>query len=566
MREFQFLKILLLLVFMVNFANYLSSDGTTPHLPDNPEVNVFDVSDYGASGDGNTLDTQAIQKTINECYKAGGGIVYFPPGNYLSGTLEIKSHITLYLEAGAILWGSKNKKDYMMTNEFRFPDEECTDGFLLIGKNIQDFTLDGKGTIDGQGSAFWSKKTQPPYGYRRVPKKYRPHAMVYLKNSTDVTIKDISLRNSPTYTVWLLGCERIQVKGITIKNPYYSPNTDGLDIDCCRNVHISDCHIDAGDDCIALKSNNVALNEKRPCENIVVTNCTLSSDACGVRIGYEADAPIRNCTFSNLVMFDTDIGIDIVVVKDEPYLIKKGTPVERIIFSDVVMNNVKRPIFLWLGNVSSGDIKGKIENVLIQNVVATATNSCYIGGTPQKPLCGITLRNLRITLQGYMDCAEVEESKVWGRQRTPWGIFCRWVEDLKLQDIRIKWHSGPGKWTGHNIQIRQGSGNPQKAASGKWKSAIRCEDITDLEISGFFGRGFNTQFPAILLSDVNRAFIHNCTAAKGTRIFLGLEGKGTKKILLQNNNLGEATKKIKLGNKVNTNILTELDKDKDEEK
>ena len=147
----------------------------------------------------------------------------------------------------------------------------------------------------------------------------------------------------PCYTIWAIGCDNVVIDGITIRNPHDGPNTDGIDIDCCSDVRISNCSIDGGDDAIAIKSDAYQLGEDKPCENVVVTNCVLCSvPACGVRIGYEGDAVIRNCTFSNLTIFDTDIGLDMVSILPARPNILKGTRCENILFDNIVMRNVNQ--------------------------------------------------------------------------------------------------------------------------------------------------------------------------------------------------------------------------------
>jgi polygalacturonase len=403
------------------------------------EKQIFSVTQYGATGRGKTNDTVSIQQAINEASQAGGGTVFFPPGNYLTGTLFLKSQVTLYLEAGATLWGSKKKEDYQRTAT-KGPD--LGDGYLLYGKDLENVTIEGRGTIDGQGQAFWTRQMLSPVVLK--PKEYRPRALMYVVGSRNILIRDVTLRNSPCYTVWLLGCDGVNIRGLTLINPRKGPNTDGLDIDCCRNVRISDCHIECGDDCIALKSDARRLGYQQACENITVTNCTLSSTACGIRVGYEGDAPIRNCVFNNLVMVNTDIGIDIVsVLPANASNIKVGAEIERIIFSDIVMEDVNQAIFVWLGNQSprKSAFKGKIENILIDNVFARAKNACYIGGYPERSIRGVELNNIKLMMQGKMDAREISTPGVWGGEKLPCGLYCRYIDDLKINNFRVEWPS-----------------------------------------------------------------------------------------------------------------------------
>ncbi len=423
------------------------------------EKQIFNVMQYGAAGRKKTKDTLSIQKAIDEANRTGGGTVYFPPGNYLSGTLFLKSNVTLYFEAGATLWGSPKKEDYHGVST-KGPD--LGDGYLLYGRNLENVTIEGRGAIDGQGRTFWTNQMLSPVVFK--PKDYRPRALMYVVDSRNILVKDVIIRNSPCYTVWLLGCEQINIRGITLVNPRKGPNTDGLDIDCCRNVRISDCHIDCGDDCIAIKSDAVRLGYKHPCENITVTNCTLSSTACGVRIGYEGDAPIKNCVFNNLTMVNTDIGIDIVsILPAKAPNIRKGVELEGIIFSNIVMEEVNRAIYLWLGNEGRGKFTGRMENILISNVIAKAKNSSYIGGIAENPLHGVELNNIKLMMQEKIEPAPITPPGVWGGEKTPCGLYCRYVNDLKLNNLRVEWPKG-------------NRNHPE---------SLRCEHVEDLAVTGF---------------------------------------------------------------------------------
>jgi polygalacturonase len=417
---------------------------------------------YGAVGRKKTNDTVSIQKAIDEANNAGGGTVYFPPGNYLSGTLFLKSNVTLYLEAGATLWGSPNKEDY---HKVPVKGLDLGAGYLLYGKNIENVTIEGRGVIDGQGRTFWTDEMLSPIVWK--PKEYRPRSMVYVVAGRNILIRDVTLRNSPCYTVWLLGCEQINIRGITLINPRKGPNTDGLDIDCSSNVRISDCHIDCGDDCIAIKSDAVRLGYQHPCENITVTNCTLSSTACGLRVGYEGDAPMKNCVFNNLTMVNTDIGIDIVsILPEKAANINKGVEIENIIFSNIVMENVNRAIYLWLGSAGRGKFTGRIENILISNVLAKGKYASYIRGMEGYTIRGVELDHVKLIMQEKLKPGPITPTSVWGFEKTPCGLYCRHVNDLKLNHVRVEWPKGHRN-------------HPE---------SLRCEHVENLQITGFEGK------------------------------------------------------------------------------
>jgi polygalacturonase len=470
---------------------------------------MYDVRQFGAKGDGASLDTRAIQAAIERCHEKGGGRVYLPPGTYLIGTLFLRSNVRLYLESGAVLLGSRNIADYSSGRMASGAEGlSGASGYLIYGENLRGVGIEGFGTIDGQGRAFWTTERASRYVVK--PAALRPRALLHLVKCSGVSVRDVRLANSPCFTVWLLGCDKVNIDGIVIDNPKDGPNTDGLDIDCCRDVRISNCAIDAGDDCIALKSDSARLGERMACENVVVTNCKLSSSACAIRIGYEGDATIRNCCFSNLTIHDTDIGFDIVSIIPEscpPGLtITEGVRVERIVLANVVMDRVNRPIYIWIGNETDREFKGGIRDVLIDNLIATATNACYLGGTRDCKVEDIEIRNMRIAMVGQREQARYEAGHaVWGGMETPYGLLCRDARRLRLNGLHLDWRS----------------------ATDTWRNQICCSNVDGLEISGFHSIGFErvSASPAICVQDVRDGFIHGCQAARGTDTFVAVGGR-----------------------------------------
>jgi hypothetical protein len=484
-------------------------------------VHRYDVLEFGAAGDGQTLDTRAIQSAIDVCHEAGGGTVWFSPGKYISGTIHIRSNVSLYLSADAVIQGSHNADDYdidALANRADMPPS-FSGGYLVYADNVENASILGMGCIDGQGRAFWTD--YKPDGTTCAPKDKRPRAMIYMKNCRNLLFRDISLRCSPCFTLWLLGCDNVNIDGISIINPQDGPNTDGLDIDCCRNVRISNCQIETGDDCIALKSDANRLGEARPCENIVVTNCTLSSPTCAVRVGYEGDAPIRNCAFTNLSVYNTRTGIDILsVIPDKPWcMIRTGALIEGIVFENIVMNDVDRPIFIWLGKETEDPLLGRVRNIRISNVIAYAKNSSYIGGCAEADIEGVELAGIKLVMRGRIDNPDFSLPDVWGANQHPYGLFCRYVHGLKVSDLHIDWRS----------------------ATGNWQNQILAENVKDMEIAGFSSEQYDStsNLPAVHLHDVKGAFIRACRAER-MNTFLHVDGSSSRDIALIGNDLSHA--------------------------
>ncbi len=310
---------------------------------------VHSPADHGAVLDGVTNDGDALQGAIDAAHAAGGGVVVIPAGRrLLTGSFEMKSHVTLHLEPGGRLLASTEPSDYR-------------DAVLIEAFDAEEIAFTGTGTIDGRGVLFMAEEF--PHIFR--PKPWRPKIMV-LEGCRRVRLSDLTIRDSPNWTVHFAGCDDVVVSGITILNNPKIPNCDGIDPDHSRNVRISDCHIEAGDDCIVIK-NRPEYNRYGPSENIVVTNCTLVSRSAALKLGTETHDDIRNVIFSNCVIRGSHRGIAIVL-RDE----------------------------------------GDIENVLVQNIVIEtrlfhpawwgAAEPIYITAQPRVPGGRIgTLRGLRFS-------------------------------------------------------------------------------------------------------------------------------------------------------------------------
>jgi polygalacturonase len=226
------------------------------------EHREFNILRYGAVGDGVAKDTEAIQRTIDVCAQNGGGTVRVPAGTYLTGTIQLRSHINLHLEEGAVLLGSTERSDYRAElgspnrqhDGTEIPDWSSNAGreHLIVARNEKDVAITGHGTINGQGKVFFGYDGSGREGVAFGPKGWRPFRMIAFVECRDVKVQDVSLIDASGFSLWPLGCDTVAIRGITIRS--HGPNTDGIDIDCCQNVRISDCSVTTGDDAIALKS------------------------------------------------------------------------------------------------------------------------------------------------------------------------------------------------------------------------------------------------------------------------------------------------------------------------
>ena len=391
-----------------------------------------DMLKSGAKADGKTLNTMLINHTVDRLSQAGGGTLFFPAGTYLTGAIRLKSNITLELEAGATLLFSDNFDDYLPFMEVRHEGVMMKSFSPLISAmDAENITIKGEGTLDGQGKAWWTEFFRiyvdlEKNGMREL-NKYQPLwerendvEALYAETNEDwhgtlkrrffrppfiqpvrcrrVRIEGVKIINSPFWTVNPEFCDNVVVTGVTIHN-VPSPNTDGINPESCRNVHISDCHISVGDDCITIKSGRDAQARRLgvPCENITITNCTMLSGHGGVVIGSEMSGSVRKVTISNCVFDGTDRGIRIKSTRG------RGGVVEDIRVSNIVMSNIKQEAVVLNLKYSQMPAEAKSErtpifrNVHISGMTVTDVKTpIKIVGLEEAPISDIVLRDIHI--------------------------------------------------------------------------------------------------------------------------------------------------------------------------
>ncbi len=323
--------------------------------------------DYKAKGDGVTLNTKSIQAAIDACSESGGGTVLFPAGRFVSGTIYLKSHVTLFLDAGAVLEGSKNLKDYPVTiSKVRSYTDNYTNKSLIYAEDLENISITGNGLIDGNGASFKVENMDNDDGLRKKDDffyyKSRPY-LIRIINCRNILVRDVTIINSPMWVQHYLLCEDVNIDGIKV-NSRVNDNNDGIDIDGCRRVRISNCDIISGDDAIVLKSTLDV-----PCRDIIITNCTLSSHCNAFKLGTETNGGFQNVVFSNCTIYDTGLaGITLQIVD--------GGTMERVSVSNVTMTNVATAVFIRLGNRARpyNDTlpkpgMGRLSDITIENII-----------------------------------------------------------------------------------------------------------------------------------------------------------------------------------------------------
>lgn len=326
----------------------------------------FNITDFGAIGDGKTLNTVAIQTAIDECANSGGGRVIIESGVFMSGSITLKTGVDLHIEHNGVLLGSPHVEDYPEKKNLKHIKTEWLprwrNASFIFAEECENISITGRGKIDCNGTAFTvpvEKVTQ--WKYMRIDAPTPPR-VVFFTGCKNVFIEGITMVNQPAgWSYWIHDCDYVTIDKITIDADVDYPNNDGIHINSSRHVTISNCNITCGDDCIVLRANNVSLEENKVCEHVTITNCNLTSYSSGVRIAWAKDGIIRNCTFSNIVMIDSSIGINILVPNNhrtEPHptsptsaggsdVGREATLVENISFNNIIMDKqCSYPVFI----------------------------------------------------------------------------------------------------------------------------------------------------------------------------------------------------------------------------
>ena len=381
-----------------------------------------------------------IQRAIDEQAANGGGRVAIPAGEYLTGSLVLRSNIELHLEAGSFLRFVDDFDRYPVISARWEGYEQPVHRALVYAKGEKNVSITGLGTLEGQGKKWWD-------AYRaKTLNAARPY-FVSIEECERVLLRGFRVQNSPAWTLHPLRCENVSIRGVTVVNPADSPNTDGIDPESCRHVRITDCHIDVGDDCIAIKAGTEDAKEGFPCENVTVTGCTMVHGHGGVVLGSEMSGSIRRVSISSCVFDGTDRGIRFKSRRG------RGGVVEDISATGIVMHNVICPIVINMRYCCGKD--GKLDHVSdpnprpvdagtphvrrvrLGNIVATDVRSAAgcLYGLPEAPLEDVSISNTQIFLveaEPSMPVMDAVQKPV-----TLAGLTAQHVHGLRLNDVRI---------------------------------------------------------------------------------------------------------------------------------
>ena len=514
---------------------------------------IFEPRTFGAKGDGKALDSAAINAAISACTQAGGGIVYLSPGTYRCGTVMLKSNVTLYLEAGATILGSVELNDY--TREPGPPLMKDTGQLhLIFAKDAVNVTLCGAGRIDGQGRLYWRPAGHPPLPPQNAwagvlsvgwTKGRLPSPMLEFVNCKWLRIEDIRIEDAPGWTMRPINCEQVFIRGISIKNPTYGPNTDGMDITGCTNVFVSDCSIDTGDDAICVKSENPYGSDPLVTKNIVVTNCVLTTCCNGFKLGTASQGGFENITFSNSVIYNNAVSFPERVISGIALEVVDGGWIEGVIVTGIRMQRTRTPIFIRLGDRSKKQAYPQhgLRGVMIEDIHASESLlASSITGLENALVEDVTLSNIRID-------NVLPSRPEWVNQRVPEvprqypearmfgmlpvsGIYCRHVRGLRLMDLSFR------------------------VAAGEQRPLMLCDDVRDIRISGLSTTSTKGQEPVIKLVQSGNAWISGAAAPAETATFLTAEGADCSNILLSDCDLRGAAQVVELGEGVAPQAVT----------
>jgi polygalacturonase len=473
---------------------------------------IHDVRRFGARGGRSANEAAAFQAAIDACHKAGGGTVYVPPGDYVSGGLVLRSRVSLYIEAGATVYASTKPEDYRGRS-----------AHLISAQNAESISVLGPGVLHGQGTEDLGRRP----GHADEPRPQFRTGVMFLDNCRHVLLRDFTILYSDEWTCHLSHCEKVVIDGVTVFNNYFRTNSDGIDPDSCRDVRISNCHVTAGDDCICLKT-----HDGIPCEDIVITNCTTESVATAIKLGTGSNGDFRNITISNCTIRNSTVGVG--------FFVKDGGAIESVTVSNLAIETVRDPntvnaerlrnmiypIFVDIEKRRDDSKIGAIRNVTFSDIEIRSDNGILIQGMPESLIENLVLHNVSIRVTRAFDYSRREkhaggpsnprDDRITRYARQPSYCTLANVRNLVVDNLRVD--AVPGVL---------------EAKSRSALSLFHAEGATLRTIA----RSPAAPGAVLELHQVHDALVTGCVATPGTDTFLRAYGMAEDDVTLEANRL-----------------------------
>lgn len=451
---------------------------------------------FGAAGNGQADDTAAIQAAIEACSAAGGGRVLLEAGKaFRAGSLVMKSNVEMHLEAGAILQASPHAEDFprqwaagALTGG-KVKENQPGEILFISAEHAENIAFTGLGVIDGGGRFF----VQEDLGYIYKMKPCRPFTFCLL-GCRGVTFRGLTIRDGALWTLRLSGCDDILIEGIRILNDLKLPNSDGIDLDRCRNARVSNCHIVSGDDCIVLKTCQETAAYGGACENIVVSNCTLMSTSIALCVGVECRAPMRDIIFDSCIIKGSHRGVAVRLGED--------SDIENVLFSNMVIETRRfhpawwgsgEPICLSAVPWDAERGIGRVRNIRFVNLLCRGETGVYLEGWTPNQVQDILFENVRVQLTRHTrwpgarydrrpcpsDWANNPEA---GFLLQPTDGFClRSAQNVTLRNCEVRWGENP---------------------ADEYRYALSSAGVSGLTLENFTGKAaFPEKYPPIFIEN-----------------------------------------------------------------
>lgn len=459
--------------------------GAAPKIP-TPTIpaRVFRVTDFGAVGDGKTVNTAALQKAIAACGQAGGGTVLVPPGRFLTRPFTLVSRMNLHLDKGATLALSVDPADYTL------PAGQGSNRQCIEAVDCHDVALTGEGTVDGQGAAWWPRYVKTyvaPAG--AAPPIHRPY-LVEFSRCTRVLVQDVSLVNSPSFHLVPSACRDVTLAGVHISAPANAPNTDGID-PSGWNVFISRCTIDVGDDCIAVKPSKRIEAGQPSCRNFVIEGCTFRHGH-GMSIGGQTPGGLENMTVRDCTFQDTVAGIRMKAPRGS------GGLVENVSYDHLTMKDVHTPILITsyypkIPQAPGQDPAQAVDrltpiwrHIRINDVTAEGADVAgQIIGLPEMPVSDVTLTNVHVAARKGMQIVHAKDIRFVRSQ-----IKCQSGPPVTQEDATVTGLDAPVTEGARVLNVTpdaQGDAVPIQAAIDGVPAGSRAPVIVNLAPGAYAG-------------------------------------------------------------------------------